>query len=161
MPFYKDYLGTPEKRFWEKIVKEENGCWTWTGTKSGGYGALYRSGKTVKTHRFSYELHKGNIPSGICVCHSCDNPCCCNPDHLFLGTFKENNQDRAKKGRSRGVFQRGEDHPNSKLTKEKVRSIREVYSSGSISQRKLAKAFDVNQSTIRNILKGRIWGWSN
>ncbi|MDO7847580.1 HNH endonuclease [Hymenobacter sp. M29] len=96
-------LLTPEQRFWGMVRKKE-GCWEWTGYKNPkGYGYLMvKAGKPTGAHRFSYELHKGPIPKGLFVCHTCDNPVCSNPDHLFLGTVKDNTQDMVKKGRSHG-----------------------------------------------------------
>lgn len=75
------------------------GCWLWLGTIKGGYGNVAFCGRTMRTHRLAYELTHGPIPSGLCVCHRCDTPSCCNPDHLFLGTPNDNNQDKIRKGR--------------------------------------------------------------
>lgn len=89
-----------EKMFWDKVDKRgDNDCWNWTGFKfPTGYGRLGRKGYA---HRFSYLLANKVLPRGLCVCHSCDNPSCVNPNHLWLGTVADNMHDRDKKGRDR------------------------------------------------------------
>ena len=91
--------------FWEKVDKRGNDeCWPWMGATSGrGYGRF--SNKAIPengSHRIAWMMSFGQIPAGLFVCHRCDNPSCCNPSHLFLGTAKENTQDMVKKGRARG-----------------------------------------------------------
>ena len=90
-------------RFWEQTATGD-GCWLWQGSRNNkGYGQLSkggRSGGSVLTHRYSWEIHNGPIPDGLCVCHRCDNPPCVNPEHLFLGTYKDNAVDRRDKGRN-------------------------------------------------------------
>lgn len=106
----------PVKRFWDRVTFEPNsGCWLWTGNcKPTGYGELgvtdYPGAKSkkVSSHRYSYELHNGSIDDGLCVLHRCDVRCCVNPDHLFLGTKKDNYDDAVSKGRN---------HTNSKRSR--------------------------------------------
>jgi hypothetical protein len=89
-------------RFYSKIDKPEdpNSCWAWTGSRnSEGYGNFYVDGRIVGAHRYSFQYHKGEIPEGMCVCHTCDNPSCVNPAHFFLGTKADNNRDKVAKGR--------------------------------------------------------------
>lgn len=87
------------ERFWERVQKDD-GCWEWTGaTSAAGYGVFGKNTKLWFAHRFSYELSNGPIPDGMFVCHQCDNPRCVRPDHLFLGSHKDNMKDMCLKGR--------------------------------------------------------------
>ena len=136
--------------FWTHIVSDGD-CWRWTATRnSDGYGIIWLSGKYWLAHRFSYDLHFGEIPVGLLVCHHCDTPDCVNPEHLFLGTQKDNMEDCDAKGRIR----RGETHPCAKLTLADVNSIRDAIN---ITQRELAKEFGVGRSTIGEIRTGKKW----
>lgn len=93
------------ERFWEKVaVAEPHECWPWTGARSGPglYGKVRVDRQTVKAHRVAYELAVGPIPEGLWVLHACDNPPCCNPAHLSLGTHLENQRQKAERGRARG-----------------------------------------------------------
>jgi len=88
-------------RFWNKVEKSSQ-CWQWTGGKTwDGYGRIKLNGKTVMAHRVAYAMLKGEVPKHLILCHTCDNPSCVNPDHLFLGTHKDNALDREAKGRSK------------------------------------------------------------
>lgn len=97
-----------EERFWAKVARSD-GCWLWLAAKDGcGYGHFYpESRKLMKAHRMAWELLKGSIPDCLCVLHHCDNPSCVNPDHLFLGTKKDNTQDAIAKGRDKAWLDGG------------------------------------------------------
>lgn len=88
-----------EHRFIEKVTHCPSGCNEWLGAMRNGYGCMKINGKVVDAHRVSYQLYKGEIPEGKCVLHKCDNPKCVNPDHLFLGTKKDNYDDAISKKR--------------------------------------------------------------
>lgn len=142
---------TPAQRFGNRYSVQPNGCWVWTGALDGdGYGMVSMgSGKDRGAHRVSWEIHRGPIPAGLHVLHHCDNPPCVNPDHLFPGTQADNVADMVRKDRG----QKGERSAASKLTTSQVRSIR----SDSRSQKDIARAFGVDQSTISEIKTGKTW----
>lgn len=144
-----------EDRFWAQVERTGE-CWEWRGKLGrGGYGQTWRDGRAPLVHRVSWELHYGPIPEGLFVCHRCDNPPCVRPDHLFLGTAKENTQDMMAKGRFRlSRKRRGEEHPRAKLTAEQAGLIRARVGT---SRRKLAEEFGVSPGTIRAIHEGRTW----
>lgn len=90
------------KRFWDKVDRREvDDCWPWKRFTHKGYGKFQHNGKSQRAHRVSWQLIHGDIPKGMCVCHRCDNPTCCNPVHLYLGTMADNTKDRDSKGRGK------------------------------------------------------------
>jgi len=109
--------------------------------------------KWYRAHRLSYEIQVGPIPPGLHVLHTCDNPGCVNPGHLWVGTQADNNRDRAAKGRGGGEKRRGIRNGRAKLTGEQVAKIRRLYASGDISQEGLALAFGVSQPQISRIVR--------
>lgn len=136
-----------------KAVVTDNDCWEWVGHfYENGYGRVHYKGKHERAHRLSYLFHKGPITNNLLVCHTCDNPKCINPDHLFLGTNKDNMDDADAKGRYHQKFQPGGIPPNSKFTKEEVRFIR---SQVNVPAEILALRYNVSISTIKNIKAGR------
>lgn len=143
-------------------VDETTGCWNWNSLTRKGYGYL-KSGnsKKLSAHRVSWELHHGEIPDGLWVLHRCDNPQCVNPDHLFVGTAKDNNEDMMSKGRQKlnnsGNWQAGEKHRKSKLSSEAVAIIREKR----MRPTDYSKIYGISVSTVCNIQAGRTWNADN
>lgn len=145
-------------RFLSKISIDDSGCWLWMAGKSrAGYGQMRINKKTIYAHRLSYEINKGDIPYGFCILHSCDNPACVNPEHLSIGTQKDNLQDMWRKKRGIIPHYRGEKNSQSKLTAKQVKQIRKLCSYGAV-QSKIAKRYGVSNTAIGYILSGRNWG---
>jgi hypothetical protein len=145
-------VAQPLKRLMAKIrINETTGCWDWTAGKNRcGYGCFSINRQTRLAHRVSYEMKYGPIREDILVCHSCDNPGCVNPDHLFLGTCAENTADRDAKSRQA----RGRAHGRAKLADADISAIR---NSTDKTQAQLAKLFGVHQSQISLIRSGKRW----
>lgn len=143
-----------DSKFWAQ-VDQSNACWLWLGRKTDlGYGWITRK-KVFKSplpaHRYAWYLHTGEIPTRWqFVCHSCDNPSCVNPRHLFLGTPQANNADRDAKGR--GIF--GEKHWAAKLSEENVREIRK---STGIGVRALGRKYGIGHRAILDVLQRKKW----
>lgn len=164
---------TPEERitaFWNKVNKDGSipahmphlgKCWEWiAGTSSAGYGKITYMNRDTSSHRISWEITYGDIPDGLWVLHKCDNPKCVRPDHLFLGTFRDNIDDMVAKGRTlkgeNNNAPNGEKSPKAKLTDEQVDQIRERYAQGGISHPTLAKQYGVNASHITRIINYQV-----
>lgn len=147
---------------WSKVAKSEEGCWLWTAALNGkgkhAYGVFRHNKKKRYAHRTAWELTYGPIPAGIEVCHRCDNPTCCRPDHLFLAPHIVNMQDMGKKGRAAGFTRqvRGSEVGNSKLTEADVLEIRLRAAAGE-GGGNLARAFGISPGQASHIINRKSW----
>lgn len=141
-----------KKRFEAKVLVSNNGCWIWQGYRlPGGYGQFGIVSDRMKlAHRVAYALYKGHL-GGLDVCHKCDTPSCVNPDHLFLGTHRQNILDMHAKGRANTV--RGSRHHKTKLSIDAVKEIRSSLGNTAALSRK----FGVSKSAIKNVRRGTVW----
>ena len=143
-------------RFWDKVdVRSSGDCWEWKRSKSwNGYGKFWDGTKIEGAQRMAWRLAHGDIPHGLYICHHCDNPGCCNPNHLFAGTQMDNMADMKQKGRShrnRGV----------KLNIDEVFEIRRLYSAGGITHREIGKMFNISRRHIGQIVNNKRWRYTN
>jgi hypothetical protein len=159
-PHSKKYdTSTLEDRFWRFVTKGiDDDCWEWKGQLlPNGYGRISlgaRKDGSEGAHRVSWKLHnKKDIPDGMFVMHKCDNPSCVNPNHLSIGTPKENSDDMIRKGRKRTVSPKGEGNGKSLLDAEKVRLIR----SSTLNHAALGMQLGVSPNCIRSVRTGRTW----
>jgi hypothetical protein len=138
------------ERFHTRYKLHGNGCWEWTGNIIGnGYGQMVFCNKREHAHRVSWQLFRGEIPPGQMVCHTCDNPICVNPEHLFLSDHSGNMKDKVNKSRQ----YRGERHHSTKFTEDQIRAIRLDPRSNSV----VAAEFGVSRNAIYNIRTRRDW----
>lgn len=144
-----------QEDFWNCVDKSKgpSACWLWTKSKSSsGYGKTFYFGKVWRAHRLAYFFSHGETPSH--VCHTCDNPSCVNPEHLFAGTAKQNSRDMVDKGRS--WKPKGELHPQSKLTREDILLMRKLRSDG-LSFSEIGSRFGIHRNYARQIALGLRW----
>jgi predicted transcriptional regulator len=134
-------------RFWSRVdVRGDDECWNWTGKKyPSGYGSC-KIGGVCYSHRVAWMFTNGNIPDGLCVCHKCDNPSCCNPNHLWLGTMTENIKDRDEKHRGRG---------SSDYYLQRRLEIVKMKESG-MTQQEISKHFGISRPQVSVILRNTI-----
>jgi hypothetical protein len=160
-------------RFWARVEKKgADECWPWTGGGlPAGYGVLViptgkRGGKKLYAHRVSFEIANGGIDPDLLVCHSCDNPPCCNPKHLWQGTDLDNALDKIAKGRARSHYGPnlkivGEGHGMAKLDADKVRLIRRLRADGLLLE-DIGAQVGVGKSTVSRVInRDKIGGWTH
>ena len=155
-------------RFWAKVSRGD-GCWLWTASKRNkGYGAFaYKeNGRVVqdRAHRTSYVIHKGEVPAGMLVLHTCDTPACVNPAHLFVGTNADNVADMMSKGRHvaggtyrAGNYEKGELHHAARLNESDVRAIRARINAGE-SMGSVSRAMGLSIGHVHRIYHRKAWG---
>jgi len=159
-------------KFWDQVDRSSSKeCWPWVGVQwRGGYGRFYTSAprKSLVSSRVAYVLaNKLSLNDGVLVCHKCDNPSCCNPEHLFIGTHADNHADRDSKGRqAKGLrhgtktrpesIRRGEHHYEAKLTDVEAFEIKTLEAIG-LKVRLIADMYGVNAQSVRNISRGHTW----
>jgi len=170
------------ERFLSHIYKSDSGSWLWTASTISGYGNFTADGTTVAAHRYSWVFHHGGIPEGLWVLHKCDVKRCVNPDHLYLGTHKDNTEDAVRRGRvatgdrhrsktspetlprgdANGMrkhpesVQRGELNKTARLTNEQVVEIRRLCGL-KVRQRDIAAKFNVSQRTVWRVFHRKAW----
>ena len=159
--------GKDIERFWSKVNKNGD-CWEWDSCMRSGYGAFKLNGKSVSAHRISWIMANGDIPDGMGILHKCNNRCCVNPAHLYVGTQKDNVRDAIAIGahkmftavdaikayRSRPI---GSRVGPSKLTENDVRKIRTLRDGG-LTYRKIAGFYGIDHTTVISLIKGETWG---
>lgn len=154
-------LDSVERRFLAKVERRApNECWPWTaGTTEHGYGRMSAAGHlNLKAPRVAFALAIGVSPGRFDVCHQCDNPACCNPEHLFLGKAVDNARDAVAKGRNvKPPVHKGNRHPRARLSAEAVHIIRE----GDLPSTTLAAHFGVSQRHINRVRSGEGWSTSD
>lgn len=159
---YKRHPGEPGERFWKKVTKTET-CWLWNACcmNRNGYG-VFASVKEL-AHRYSYRLAFGEIPKGMYVCHHCDNPKCVRPDHLFLGTQRDNLHDMRRKGRDMDsvcphLHARGSRAAGALLNEKNVFQLRRLHLFKGCSSLRIARWVKMDPAGIVRMLKGENWG---
>lgn len=136
----------------EKYTVSSNGCWEWKKPRPDGRANTFLyQGKVQIAYRAAWKIYNGPIPDNLCVLHHCDNGLCVNPNHLFLGTHKDNYEDMRLKGRSNTA--KGESKKSSKLTEKDIIEIK----TSLLSRKELTLKFGVNRQTIADVLEGKTW----
>ena len=149
---------TIKERFMRKVKMPEEfgGCWLWVAARNKyGYGWVAYGGSSSLAHRVAHLLFIGPIPEGMCILHRCDNPPCVNPEHLFLGTRTDNNEDKKQKGRCASLS--GERNPKARLTENQVRFIFFQYWTGKATQTQLVRHQNIGFTVVNDIVRGNSW----
>jgi hypothetical protein len=142
--------------FFEKVVVCESSCHEFMGGRNPeGYGNFWDEGKCKKAHRFAWEAFFGPIPEGVLVRHTCDNPPCCNPDHLVLGSDADNSQDKVDRGRMAPTH--GAYNPAAILTENLAREVIAYSRHTTWTLQAIADKFKISKSHVSNIKDGRTW----
>lgn len=149
-----------DERLWSRYREDENGCWLWQGALAAvdpvtgdGYGHIVYRGEHYGTHRLAWLLAHGPIPAGMEVCHTCDVRRCINPEHLFLGSHRENMADASRKGRAN----RGEANGLASLTEPDVLAIRASFTGTRGELAALARKHGVSEAAIRLVVRRETW----
>jgi predicted XRE-type DNA-binding protein len=145
------------ERFWSGVdIRSDDECWNWIRSiGSAGSGVFTIRRKNISAYKMAWELTYGDVPEGKILCHICDNRKCCNPNHLYVGTHKENAEDR--KNRGRNGDQRGEKSKHNKLSEGQVIEIIKLLKYTDLSQYKIADMFDISRSTVLAIHMNENW----
>lgn len=164
-------MKTHQERFWAKVdMRSADECWMWLGGRDRyGYGTFCADGVRHTASHFAYEFQKEPVAHGLCVCHKCDTPLCCNPAHLWVGTHADNIHDRDKKGRTvKGDrhFSRthpellnpplGEEHGNAKLTGKDIQEMK-LWRAEGLSNKRIAPLFSISNQHVSRIFTGKAW----
>jgi hypothetical protein len=147
------------ERLWRHVDRSggPDACWPWVGYTQKGYGRLRGTdGRKALAHRVAYELSVGPIPDSLHICHTCDNPPCCNPAHLVPGTHTDNMHDMDARGRRRSRGVRGSANHGARLNETRIARIRELVNEG-VSKQRIADSFGVSRMTISDIAFQRTW----
>jgi hypothetical protein len=147
-----------DRRFFHYVSPEPtSGCWLWDGPHNGiGYGMVYSGGQGRLATHISLILHGRLIPAGKCALHKCDTPACVNPDHLWVGTKRENTLDMHRKGRAGRLGAPGDSNGNARLSPDSVRQIRMLCASG-LPHAVVGAQFGVARKTVNGIAARRAW----
>jgi hypothetical protein len=161
------------QRFYAGVDRRAPGeCWTWKRARQQGkgkeYGLFKAKGKMLKSSRVAYFLHNGIDPAPHLICHTCDNPPCCNPAHLFAGSQDDNRKDCKAKGRTASgdrhmaytrpdTLARGSRNGNSKTTEDDVKAMRRDYATGLYSQEQLGERYGLHQTKVSQIVRRVVW----
>lgn len=157
---HPQYTPSDISRFWSKVDRSNgpDACWEWTAYRDPfGYGSIHIASKTPRAHRVAWTLTNEAIPENMNVLHRCDNPSCCNPAHLFLGTDADNNRDRSAKHRSSyAPANTGSQNARAKLTEAQVLLIRQRHANG-VTGAQLGREFGITGGNVSEIVRRKIW----